>query len=72
MEPICTFMENTWNEVNLLTESHRANAQNTQNEFVKLVRIHGMNMFILKIRGTNRYIFKEYMECMKSQISQRI
>ncbi len=51
----CLYTENTWNWICLYTE-------NTRNESVRILRIHGMDM----------YTYWEYTECTKNQISQQI
>ncbi len=61
-EWICTYSENTRNEVNIRTKSSCSCTENTRNESVCILRICGMNLCI----------YWEYAECTKSLISRRI
>jgi hypothetical protein len=45
-EWICTYSENTRNEVNIRTKSSCSYTENTRNESVRILRIRGMNLFI--------------------------
>jgi hypothetical protein len=45
-ERICTYTENTQNEINLRTKFRCSYSDNTRNESVRILRICGMNMFI--------------------------
>ncbi len=45
-ERICTYLENTRNEVNIRTKFCCSYTENTRNESVCILRIRGMNLFI--------------------------
>jgi hypothetical protein len=72
-EKICMYMENMVNEVNLPMKFHHSYTENTW----KLICLYAENMrnesvHILRICGMNLYVYQEYAECTKSQISRQI
>ncbi len=46
VERICTYSENTQNEVNIQTKFCCSYTENTRNESVRILRIRGMNLFV--------------------------
>ncbi len=71
-ERICTYSENTRNEVNIQTKFWCSFTENTRNESVRILRIWGMNLFVYWEYAEWICIYWEYAECTKSRISRRI
>jgi hypothetical protein len=46
VEWICTYSENTRNDVNIRTKSSCSYTENTRNESVRILRIRGMKLFV--------------------------